>query len=201
MFLVLLHPMLTVTPDLFTDLADKKFVADTARLISGNSSRMYAGLDKAGQTQVDQLVEHVRRLPDYHYYLKNLDEGDAMRDASEAALSGGPSCAIILLAVAGAILAFIVVNIAGMNIASILLLLVGIVLLSSAVVMTVLRRRVSQAQQTIEELEDTVDLERFTALEEEFESPEEVEEKQKQAEQFIEGFFGDYTLLQGGWRT
>ena len=105
-----------------------------------------------------------------HYYLKNLDEGDAMRDASEAALSGGPSCAIILLAVAGAILAFIVVNIAGMNIASILLLLVGIVLLSSAVVMTVLRRRVSQAQQTIEELEDTVDLERFTALEEEFES-------------------------------
>jgi hypothetical protein len=60
---------------------------------------------------------------------------------------------------------------------------------------------VSQAQQTIEELEDTIDLERFTALEEEFESPEDVEEKQKQAEQFIESFFGNYTLLQGGWRT
>lgn len=63
------------------------------------------------------------------------------------------------------------------------------------------RRRVTQAQQTVEELKDQVDLERFTAIEREFESPEEVEEMQKQAEQFIESFFGDYGLLQDGWRA
>lgn len=43
-----------MTPDFFTDLSDKKFAVDTARLIRESSGRMYASLDNIGQSQVDQ---------------------------------------------------------------------------------------------------------------------------------------------------
>lgn len=151
---------------------------------------------------VDQLVEHVSRLPDYRYYLQNLDEGDMMRDATEVTSGGGPSRVVIFALTAAAIGSFLMVCAASENVAFVLIFtLIGFVLLFIAVIMAMLGSRMSRAQHTIEELEDTIDLERFTALEKEFESPEDVEEKQKHAEQFIENFFGDYTLLQGGWRA
>jgi hypothetical protein len=80
----------SLTPDLFPEFADKDYVSKVIKLIRENSYRMYTNLDKPRQAQVDQLVEHVSRLPDYRYYLQNLDEGDSMLDASNVAVSGGP---------------------------------------------------------------------------------------------------------------
>lgn len=193
-----------VTPDLFPDLADKEYAAATARLIGGNSNRLYAALDKAEQAQVDQLVEHIRLLPDCRYYVENADQAIRLREAQGVVDAGGimkmNGCllAIVIWAGVGALFGLV----AALGDAGLLLLLAALVAaIPLAIKFRARRREVIAAQKTVKELEGTVDLQQFQTLEHQFKSPEEAQQLQQQSEQYVESFFGDYTLLQDGWRS
>ena len=105
---ILDHKLATsgITPDLFTELADKEYVAATANMVHSNSYRLYTALDQVQQTQVDQLVEHVHRLADAHYYLEHADGVSRLRMAkaetnSSSARPQGCLIAIGLLVLSG----------------------------------------------------------------------------------------------------
>ncbi len=194
-----------VTPDVFTDLGDKKFAADTGRMIRENSGRMYAALDTVGQSQVDQLVEHVRRLADYHYYLENFHSAQRLQEA-QAILAQNPNRA------GGCLIGFEVYMLIGLGLTGLMLLAsspgLGLLLIAGAVggaVYVGKQRKNSQAtkeaQKVVKELEGTLDLNRFLELDGQFKTEDVARAEQQQAEQYVEGFFGDYGLLQDGWRA
>lgn len=194
-----------VTPDVFTDLGDKKFAADTGRMIRENSGRMYAALDTVGQSQVDQLVEHVRRLADYHYYLENFHSAQRLQEA-QAILAQNPNRA------GGCLIGFEVYMLIGLGLTGLMLLAsspgLGLLLIAGAVggaVYVGKQRKNSQAtkeaQKVVKELEGTLDLNRFLELDGQFKTEDVARAEQQQAEQYVEGFFGDYGLLQDGWRS
>lgn len=194
-----------VTPDVFTDLGDKKFAADTGRMIRENSGRMYAALDTVGQSQVDQLVEHVRRLADYHYYLENFHSAQRLQEA-QAILTQNPNRA------GGCLIGFEVYMLIGLGLTGLMLLAsspgLGLLLIAGAVggaVYVGKQRKNSQAtkeaQKVVKELEGTLDLNRFLELDGQFKTEDVARAEQQQAEQYVERFFGDYGLLQDGWRA
>lgn len=193
-----------VTLDLFTDLADKKFAADTVRLISSNSSRMYAALDKAEQTQIDQLVEHVRRLPDCHYYLEKADDASRLREAMSVVEYGGnvrqTGCFYTIAAMVGVFLLGAIASVLG-DFGSLVMIAGVIVLAVVGFKLAGKRTKVDAAKKTVKALEGNVDLQRFHLLEQQFKTPNEAKQSQKQSEQYVENFFSDYTLLQDGWRS
>lgn len=58
-----------------------------------------------------------------------------------------------------------------------------------------------EAQKVVKELEGTLDLNRFLELDGQFKTEDVARAEQQQAEQYVERFFGDYGLLQDGWRA
>ena len=200
---ILDHKLATsgITPDLFPELADKEYVAATANLVHSNSHRLYTALDKVQQAQVDQLVEHVRRLADYHYYLEHADGVSRLRIAK--AETNGSSSALPK----GCLIAVGLFLLTGM-VASISIQLSWLVMIPTLIVgwmalreLSGQRRTANATRKTIEELEGSIDLPRFHVLEQQFKTPDEAQQSQKQSEQYVENFFGDYTLLQNGWRA
>lgn len=193
-----------ITPDLFSEMADKEYAAATARLISSNSSRMYAALDKAGQAQVDQLLEHMRLLPDSRYYLEHVDQASRLRESggivNQNPNARSTSCLFYALGLGGLFLLLPLVDILGV-LGSLLILAAAIAFLVVMFRLSKKSRTVKAAQQTVKQLQGDVDLVRFQTLEVQFETPERAKQAQEQSEQYIENFFGDYTLLQDGWRA
>lgn len=193
---------LGLTPDLFTELTDKKFAADTTGLIRNNNGRMYAALDKDGQVQVDQLLEFIRRLSDIHYYLEKAGDVARLRSASmvdtnSAGIFQDKGClaAIGLYLFAG--LVFLMSAELGMLI-SLAAFIFGLV---SFFKYQGKKREFEKVKKTVSELESEIDMQRFVALESQYKTPDEARQAQQRAEQYIERFFGDYTLLQDGWRA
>ncbi len=188
-----------VTPDLFPELADKEYAAATAKLISSNSNRMHAALDKTEQSQVDQLVQYVRQLTDCHYYLENADNADYLREAKSIIENGGRARLGCVLSAGLMLLGLTFLNLGDFGM--LLALVVFVVALVFAVRYFGKRNEVTRAKKAVKEIEDDVDLERFWTLENQFKTPDQARQAQKQAEQYIESYFGDYTLLQDGWRS
>lgn len=190
-----------VTPDLFPELSDKEYAANTAKLVSGNSKRMYAALDADGKIQVDQLVEHLRQLADLQYYLEHTDNVSRLRAEENAtnvnSIGQNKGCLIsiglfalgmvlVMMSVELGVLTGFVAWIAG---------IIGLIQLVGK------RRAANAAQKTMKELESTIDLPRFNMLDQQFKTPDEALQRQKESEQYVESFFGDYSLLQDGWRS
>lgn len=190
-----------ITPDLFPELVDKEYAAATAKLISGNSNRMYAALDADRKTQVDQLVEHMQQLTDLQYYLEHADSVSRLRTNENANNVGGAmqnkGCLISLgLFALGTVLAMISLELGVLTgFAAWIVGIVGLIQLVRN------RSATNAAQKTLKELESTIDLPRFNLLNQKFLSMEKAKLLQKESEQYVENFFGDYTLLQDGWRA
>lgn len=190
-----------ITPDMFSELPDKEYAAATFKLINGNSNRMYAGLDKDEQPQVDQLVEHLQRLADLQYYLEHTENASRLRATKTVSNVGSPpqnkGCLIAIgLFVLGGLLVLVSAELSMFAMGA--AWLVGFL----ALIGLIGKRRESNAnQKTIKELESGIDWPRFQILEQQFTTPDEARKRQQESEQYVENFFGDYTLLQDGWRS
>ncbi|MBP6015294.1 MAG: hypothetical protein KA586_01095 [Candidatus Promineofilum sp.] len=190
-----------ITPEMFPELADMEYAAATTKLISSNSGRMYATLDANGKERVDQLLGHMHQLADLRYYLDHADNASRLRAEQTAPDVNGirqnKGCLISLgLFALGIVLAMISVELGVLiGFAAWIAGIVGLVQLARN------RRAANEAQKTLKELESTIDLPRFHTLEQQFKTPDEAQQRQKESEQYVESFFGDYTLLQDGWRS
>lgn len=188
-----------ITPDMFSELPDKEYAAATFKLVKGNSSRLYASLPAAEQSQVDQLVQHMRQLPEYRYHLENADNVNRLREAQSTVENGGnPRVEGCILPVGLVFFGMMFLALGDIGGLFWLGAIIGAIVL--AVKFSGKRGEVNRAKNTIKELEGNVDLERFRVVEKQFETIDQTRQAQKQSEQYIENFFGDYTLLQDGWR-
>jgi hypothetical protein len=190
-----------VTPDLFPELSDKEYAAATARLVSSNSKRMYDALDIDGKKQVDQLVEHLKRLADLQYYLEHADNASRLKAAETSTNDGNTfqnkGC---LIAIGLFVVSSLLVLVSG-ELGMLAMFASWVVGIGALVSLVGKRQAGKSTQKKIKELEDSIDLPRFYTLEQQFDTPEEAKQLQKQSEQYVENFFGDYTLLQDGWRS
>jgi len=190
-----------ITPDLFTELSDKEYAAATAKLINSNSNRMYAALDIDGKQKADRLVEHLQRLADLQYYVEHADGASRLQATKSAAGVDNNTqkkwglIAIGLILFSG--LLMMVSAELGMLTSCVGWLAALGVLLSFAGK----RQAANVTKKTIKELEDSIDLPRFYNLEQQFGPPDRAKQLQQESEQYVESFFGDYTLLQNGWRS
>lgn len=200
---ILDHKLATsgITPDLFPELADKEYVAITANLVHSNSHRLYTALDKVQQAQVDQLLEHIRRLADYHYYLEHADGVSRLRQIKGVNNSGGTGQYKGCLIGLGLFMASGILIMMSPELGMLVVLAAMIVGVVSLVKLAGERQAANATKKTIEELEGSIDLPRFHLLEQQFRTPDQAQQSQKQSEQYVENFFGDYTLLQNGWRA
>lgn len=209
----ILHRQLSssgITPDLFPELADKEYAAVTAKLINGNSNRMYAALDADGKNQVDQLVEHLQRLPDLQYYLDHADNASRLKAEKTSTIDGNgvqnKGCLIAfglfvlspLLILVGAKLGAFVMFVA---LGTLVMFASWVVGIGALVSYAGKQWAASATHKTIEQLESTIDLPRFYNLEQQFKTLDGAKESQRESEQYVERFFGDYTLLRDGWRA
>lgn len=191
-----------ITPDLFPELVDKEYAAATVKLINGNSSRLYAALDADDKKQVDQLVMHLQRLADLRYYLGHADDASRLKAAKSApSVDESPlknkGCLITIGLFVLSYLLFVVSADLGM-----LVMCASWVVGIGVLVSFVGKRGATNAtKKTITELESNIDLPRFYMLERQFNTPDEALQRQKESEGYVENFFGDYTLLQNGWRA
>lgn len=190
-----------VTPDLFPEISDKEYAAATSRLINSNSSRMYAALDDHGKKQVDELLVHLKRLPELQYYLEYADNLSRLQ-AGEAVSNVGNStekkgCLITFgLFIFSFVLALVNETLA--MIAVYASLFIGFLFLMSLVSKW---QSANPNKKKIKELESSIDLSRIKKLDEWFNTPDRAKQFQKESELYVENFFGDSTLLQNGWRT
>lgn len=109
-----------IRPELFMELGDKEYCANTTRLIHENSARMVSQLTPDERTEVAQVVDAASRKPDYEYYLANFDSYQAYCAAEPTynSLASQNSCGAKMLYVV-----WVVVGLAVMFTASILSLM------------------------------------------------------------------------------
>ena len=190
-----------ITPDLFPELVDKEYAAATAKLISGNSNRMYAALDADGKTQVDQLAEHMQRLSDLQYYLDHADNASRLKAVKTSTIDGNPvqnkGC---LIAIGLFVLSSLLILVSA-ELGMLAMFASWVVGIGALVSFAGKRRAANATHKTIEQLESNIDLPRFYNLEQQFKTLDGAKQSQKESEQYVESFFGDYTLLQDGWRA
>lgn len=182
-----------ITPDLFPELVDKEYAAATAKLINGNSNRMYAALDTDGRKRVDQLVEHLQQLADLQYYLEHADNASRLKAIVTPTNVGNPAknkgC---LIAIGLFVVSGLLVLVSG-ELGMLAMFAAWVVGIGALISLAGKRRAASATQKTIKQLESTIDLPRFNLLEQKFLSMDKAKQLQKESEQYVENFFGDYT--------
>lgn len=185
-----------ITPEMFLDLSDKEYAAATARFIRDNGNRMLASLPADQQTEVNSFAAAAIRLPDYDYYLSNFDDGyryrAALPDAQKYGIAQNGCIAplvgyvgLIVFGAAGAAVG------AALRIADIGLILglVGWFVFMRTYTST--RKQRAEAKKTVEALQNKIDLERFNAIDAEFNGDRErVANLRQQARTLVEAFFG-----------
>ena len=72
-----------ITPDLFADLNDKEYVAETYRFIHKGTTHFMNELPSSETTQVNTAAEKSLELADYTFYVKNYQEGRKLREATK----------------------------------------------------------------------------------------------------------------------
>lgn len=70
-----------ITPDLFNELGDKDYVANVMRTIRENSGRLMEKLMVEERVDVNAVIDKVKRLPDYAYYLDHHEKVHAYQEA------------------------------------------------------------------------------------------------------------------------
>lgn len=198
-----------ITPDRFTEISDKEYVANTMRLIHDNAARLTRKQPASGQTEIQQMASSVVHLPDYTYFVEHYDQVHEYRrllpQRQKVEAAGQAQTASVVVggvAVGGAVLLFgpfLCFGLLGVLYGmaegySMAWLLGGGMLLIPVVWGFALRRQRAQAAELagrIHAIESSVNLERFGRIERELGGNyPQVVGLQKQTRAEMERFFG-----------
>lgn len=190
-----------IIPELFPDLVDKEYAAQTYRLVANNKRRLHALLTPAERAEVQQFLEVAKRLSDCNYYLEHLDEGRRLVKAADTiaknpnsgclASSAGLSLALGGMALLTSPCALTIASdfpdlfpfAAGLGLGGAFLLFFGL---------NAMKYR--NAKKLIDELEDEIDVDRFRALDQELGDAERARQLQAQAQVFVDAFLENRPL-------
>jgi hypothetical protein len=188
-----------ITPELFIDLSDKEYVAATTRFIRDNGNRMLGSLPVDQQAEVNAFAAAAIRLPDYDYYLSNYDDGyryrAALPDAQKYGIAQNGCIALLVgyigIAVFGAAGAAVGAVLRMGDIGFILGLVGWFVFMRTY---TATRKQRAAAKKTVDALQNKIDLDRFNAIDAEFNGDRErVANVRQQARLLVDVFFGNAT--------
>lgn len=192
-----------ITPDLFPDLADKEYAAQTVRLVANNMHRLTAQLTSAERTEVQKLVAVARRLPDYNYYLEHYSDGRRLAEASEivARYAGRNGClarmALFTYILFGLpLLGWMFGGIGGSGFSSAGFWF-GIILGGAGLVLWLRAMHgweYSKAKKVVDELAKKIDVDRFKALDQELGDAERARQLQTHAQAVVDAFFENRPL-------
>lgn len=192
-----------ITPDLFPDLADKEYAAQTVRLVANNMRRLTALLTSAERAEVQQFMAVARRLPDYNYYLENYDDGRRLANASEivARYAGRNGClariALFTYIFVGLpLLGWTFAGIGGSGFSSVGFWF-GIILGGAGLILWLRAMHgleYSSAKKVVDELGKKIDVDRFKALDQELGDAERARQLQTHAQAVVDAFFENKPL-------
>lgn len=192
-----------ITPDLFPDLADKEYAAQTVRLVANNMRRLTAQLTSAERAEVQQFMAVARRLPDYNYYLEHYSDGRRLAEASEivARYAGRNGClarmALLTYILFGVpLLGWMFGGIGGSGFSSAGFWF-GIILGGAGLVLWLREMHgwaYSSAKKVVDELGKKIDVDRFKALDQELGDAERARQLQTHAQAVVNAFFEDKPL-------
>jgi len=199
-----------VTPELFPELGDKEYAAQTIRLIEENHRRLMARLTPAEQGEVARVVAAADRLPDYNYYLENYDDGRRLVEAAPAVeqyagrngwlLRNGFGLLYYFVGLPASIGLFVALFSGGnwsSNTGVIPGLVVGIgAWLAGAIMFSrwLHHKEYKEAKKVVDELKDKIDLPRFIALDNELGGTTQARQLQQEAQGFLAAFFGEPSI-------
>lgn len=199
-----------VTPELFLELGDKEYAAQTIRLIEENHRRLMAQLSPAEQGEVARVVAAADRLPDYNYYLENYDDGRRLAEAAPTVAQYGNRNSWLLnialrsfyffVGLPASTYLFTALFTGGdwsNNTGGIIGLIVGIGAWVAGLVMINRWQNAKvykQAKKVVDELKDKIDLPRFIALDNELGGTTRARQLQQEAQSFLAAFFGEPTI-------
>jgi hypothetical protein len=192
-----------ITPDMFPELVDKEYAAQTWRLVAHNMRRLMGQLTSAEQAEEQQFVAVARRLPDYNYYLEHYEDGRRLAEASEtvARYAGRNGCLARM-----ALLTYIVVGLpflgwtfggSGGNGFSNAGFLFGLVLGVVGLIFWLRQMHVwkyGEAKRTVDELGKKMDVDRFKALDQELGDATRARQLQAHAQALADAFFENRPL-------
>lgn len=190
-----------IVPDLFPDLADKEYAAQTYRLVANNQRRLYALLTPDERQEVQQFLEVSKRLADCNYYLEHYEDGRRLVKAL-ATMAKNPISGC-LASSAGLLLALGILVLAASPCASLLasgspdsfpygtgFVLSGAFFLFLGIVF----QKYRNAKKVIEKFEDEIDADRFKAIDQELGDADRARQLQAQAQAFVDAFFENRPL-------
>ena len=197
-----------VTPELFPELGDKEYAAQTIRLIEENHRRLMALLSSTEQGEVARVVAAADRLPDYNYYLENYNDGRRLAEASDTAtqyasrngclgqlgfaaylLIGIPAIATLLGAVLGG------GNWSSSGSGTGVFIGATLGLIGAFMIMRGMHgKQFKQAKKVVDELKDRIDLPRFARLDNELGGTTRARQLQQEAQSYLASFFGEPSI-------
>lgn len=192
---------LGLSPELFSELSDKDYVASTTRLIQDNCTRMLSQLSAEDQTEVNSLTADFNKLADYTYYLENHEAVNEFMDTSiavEELKIYNSSCLILVLFLGGVF-----------GVPLLWWWIFGDKFLTGAIICMILSTisilyfrfkimrpiEFKKAKKRVRELEDEVDLDYFDLIEERVgKDPQQMAQQQAEIQQRINSFFQSSNL-------
>lgn len=72
-----------ISPDMFPELNDKEYTANTIRFIRENVQKMHSSFSARERATINATADAAINLPDYKFYLKNYDIGEEYKKALE----------------------------------------------------------------------------------------------------------------------
>jgi hypothetical protein len=189
-----------ITADLFPDLDDKEYVAQTYKFIRDNGRQMTEQLSADEIGELETMSKAADRYPEYNYYIDNYDDFVNLEKANEELkkhkffsgkiAANGLGCASLL--VFGFLTALFIQwfnNITMGFILGFLITLVGALWISRYI------RRAREAQKTIKELDPKLDVDMMRRLDRELGDLQNAHRLRNEAKMTIMRFFGDSPLL------
>jgi hypothetical protein len=76
-----------ITADIFSELSDKEYVAETNKFLRDNSTRLLSQLSTEERNEIDKVVNAGLNLPRYNYYIDNELKYQMYKEAQKTAQS------------------------------------------------------------------------------------------------------------------
>lgn len=191
-----------ITPDMFPELSDKEYVANTIKFITDNRQRIVGQFSVEERNEIESMARAAQRLPEYRYYIDNqanyVDYKNAKVDYERAGplangvISAGLGCVLFIAAtfVVGIFASLFPKSpTVGMAI-GLIVSLVGIYLIGKRV------RKGKEAKKRMEALDKELDLILLERLDHEFGGDQQKAiDLRNQAAEMVKDFFGDSPML------
>ncbi len=190
-----------ISTDLFSDLNDKEYVANTYKFVTAQSQRLKIALPTAQQDELEVMAQKAHQLPEYGYYLDHLTE---LQDYKTAQANKGQFGFLnagggLVLGCSSLIVFAILVSIFGAIFRDAPLIggIIGAVATFAIMIWAGRRAKLAKdSKKRLEELEKNVDIEYLQSLDQKFRGDKgEVERLRDDARESVNHFFGDSPLL------